>query len=144
MRIQAARKRGPKLGCKSLVSACKKSGIQHILRASGIAAAGTGEKEDGFGHISTGGSYFLNVVGTIYEPVVPPVNPDDPWPAPVPREGFWGRLRLNGTPETMPGFDPAITQYVYQQGDMDTPGGWVNAADGTPAPEWVATVGVIA
>ncbi len=96
------------------------------------------------GPISTGGSYFLNVVGTIYEPVVPPVNPDDPWPAPVPREGFWGRLRLNGTPETMPGFDPAITQYVYQQGDMDTPGGWVNAADGTPAPEWVATVGVIA
>lgn len=96
------------------------------------------------GPISTGGSYFLNIVGTIYEPVVPPVNPDDPWPAPVPREGFWGRLRLNGTPETMPGFDPAITQYVYQQGDMDTPGGWVNAADGTPAPEWVATVGVIA
>ena len=96
------------------------------------------------GPISTGGSYFLNVVGTIYEPVVPPVNPDDPWPAPVPREGFWGRLRLNGTPETMPGFDPAITQYVYQQGDMDTPGGWVNAADGTPAPEWVPTVGVIA
>jgi len=96
------------------------------------------------GPITSGGSYFLNVVGTIYEPVVPPVNPDDPWPAPVPREGFWGRLRLNGTPETMPGFDPAITQYVYQQGDMDTPGGWVNAADGTPAPEWVATVGVIA
>jgi hypothetical protein len=96
------------------------------------------------GPISTGGSYFLNIVGVIYEPVVPPTNPDDPWPAPVPREGFWGRLRLNGTPETMPGFDPAITQYVYQQGDMDTPGGWVNAADGTPAPEWVATVGVIA
>ena len=96
------------------------------------------------GPISTGGSYFLNVVGTIYEPVVPPTNPDDPWPAPVPREGFYGRLRLNGTPETMPGFDPAITQYVYQQGDMDTPGGWVNAADGTPAPEWVPTVGVIA
>lgn len=96
------------------------------------------------GPISTGGSYFLNIVGTIYEPVVPPTNPDDPWPAPVPREGFYGRLRLNGTPETMPGFDPAITQYVYQQGDMDTPGGWVNAADGTPAPEWVATVGVIA
>jgi hypothetical protein len=96
------------------------------------------------GPISTGGSYFLNVIGTIYEPVVPPTNPDDPWPAPVPREGYYGRLRLNGTPETMPGFDPAITQYVYQQGDMDTPGGWVNAADGTPAPEWVATVGVIA
>lgn len=96
------------------------------------------------GPISTGGSYFLNVVGTIYEPVVSPVNPDDPWPAPVPREGFWGRLRLNGTPETMPGFDPAITQYVYQQGDMENPGGWVNAADGTPAPEWVPTVGVIA
>ena len=96
------------------------------------------------GPISTGGSYFLNVVGVIYEPVVPPTNPDDPWPAPVPREGFYGRLRLNGTPETMPGFDPAITQYVYQQGDMDTPGGWVNAADGTPAPEWVPTVGVIA
>lgn len=96
------------------------------------------------GPISTGGSYFLNIVGTIYEPVVPPTNPDNPWPAPVPREGFWGRLRLNGTPETMPSFDPAITRYVYQQGDMDTPGGWVNAADGTPAPEWVATVGVIA
>lgn len=96
------------------------------------------------GPISTGGSYFLNYVGTIYEPVVPPANPDDPWPTPIARPGVYGRLRLNGTPETMPGFDPAITQYVYQQGDMDTPGGWVNAADGTPAPEWVPTVGVIA
>ena len=96
------------------------------------------------GSLGGTGGWFLNIVGTVYEPVVPPTNPDDPWPAPVPREGFWGRLRLNGTPEQMPSFDPAITQYVYQQGDMDTPGGWVNAADGTPAPEWVPTVGMIA
>ena len=96
------------------------------------------------GSLASGGGWFLNIVGTIYEPVVPPSHPDDPWPAPVPREGYWGRLRLNGDTSGVPSFDPSITQYVYQPGDMTTPGGWVNAADGTPAPEWVATTGMIA
>lgn len=96
------------------------------------------------GTFASGGGWFLNVVGTIYEPVTPPANPDDPWPAPVPRDGYWGRLRLNGTPDEMPGFSDAITQYVYAAGDMDTPGGWVNAATGAPAPDWVADIGVIA
>lgn len=96
------------------------------------------------GPISTGGSYFLNVVGVIYEPVVPPTNPDDPWPAPVPREGFWGRLRINGDHTGFPTFDPGITQYGYKPGDMTTPGGWFSAADGTPAPNWVSEIGVIA
>jgi hypothetical protein len=96
------------------------------------------------GSLGGTGGWFLNIVGTVYEPVTPPANPEDPWPAPVPREGYWGRLRINGELTNPPSFDPAITQYVYQQGDMDTPGGWVNAADGTPAPGWVPTVGMIA
>lgn len=97
------------------------------------------------GTFESGGGWFLNIVGTIYEPVTPPANPESPWPAPVARDGWWGRLRINGTPEAMPSFSDQITQYAYVAGpDMETPGGWVNLADGTPAPEWVSTIGVIA
>ena len=95
------------------------------------------------GTFTSGGGWFLAIQGTVYEPQPPTPIGEDP-PPPVPRPGYWGRLRINGTPEQMPSFDAAITQYVYQQGDKDTPGDWVNAADGTPAPEWVPTVGVIA
>jgi len=88
------------------------------------------------GTFESGGGWFLNVVGKIYEPITPPVDPDNP-PVPVPRAGYWGRLRLNGTPQDMPTFSSAITQYVYQDG-------WVDAETGDPAPDYVANVGVIA
>lgn len=88
---------------------------------------------------TSGGGWYLNVVGTVYEPMAPPTNPEGPWPDPVAREGYWGRLRLNGTPETMPTFSNAITQYVWSE-DL---GGWTD--DGTTlAPEWVGLIGVIA
>jgi hypothetical protein len=95
------------------------------------------------GTFESGGGWFLNVVGTIYEPIPTPVDPDNP-PTPVARSGYWGRLRLNGTPDDMPTFSSAITQYVYQQGDVDTQGEWVDAATGNPAPDYVSTIGVIA
>ena len=79
------------------------------------------------GTFESGGGWFLNIVGTIYDTQDPPVA----------RDGYWGRLRLNGTPQDMPTFSSAITQYVYQDG-------WVNAATGEPAPDYVANVGVIA
>jgi hypothetical protein len=79
------------------------------------------------GTFESGGGWFLNIVGTIYDTQDPPVA----------RDGYWGRLRLNGTPQDMPTFSSAITQYVYQ-------GEWVNAATGEPAPDYVANVGVIA
>lgn len=91
------------------------------------------------GTFKTGGGWFLNVVGTIYEPIEGPVDPDNP-PQPVARPGYWGRLRMNGTPETMPTFSSAIIQYAYSEQAE----GWVNVADGTPAPEFIQTVGVIA
>jgi hypothetical protein len=91
------------------------------------------------GTLESGGGWFLNVVGTVYEPVTPPANPDDPWPAPVARPGYWGRLRLNGQPENMPPFSNDIVQYVWS----DDLGGWTS--DGTTlAPEWVSNIGVIA
>jgi hypothetical protein len=96
------------------------------------------------GTFASGGGWFLNVVGTIYAPVTPPANPTDPWPAPVARAGYWGRLRLNGTPDAMPTFSSAITQYIYKSGDVNTPGEWVDAATGAAAPDYVPTVGVIA
>lgn len=96
------------------------------------------------GTFASGGGWFLNLVGQVYEPVTPPANPDDPWPEPVARPGYWGRLRLNGEPETMPSFSSAITQYAYVAGENDAPGGWVNLADGKPAPVWVSDIGVIA
>lgn len=91
------------------------------------------------GTFETGGGWFLNVCGVIYEPIEGPVDPDNP-PQPVARPGYWGRLRMNGTPETMPTFSSAIVQYAYSEQAE----GWVNAADGTPAPEFIQTVGVIA
>lgn len=95
------------------------------------------------GPMASGGDYFLNIVGTIYEPIVGPIDPDNP-PVPVPRAGYWGRLRANGSSSDLPVFSPAITQYVYQPGDMDQPGKWVDAATGADAPDWVVNVGVIA
>lgn len=95
------------------------------------------------GTFESGGGWFLNITGTIYEPIPGPIDPDNP-PTPVARSGYWGRLRLNGTPDSMPTFSSAITQYVYQAGDMDNPGEWVDAATGDPAPDYVANVGVIA
>lgn len=95
------------------------------------------------GTFESGGGWFLNVVGTIYEPIVGPIDPENP-PQPVARPGFWGRLRMNGTPAEMPSFSSAIVQYGYVAGVDDAPGGWVNIADGSPAPDFVSTVGVIA
>ena len=90
------------------------------------------------GTFASGGGWGMAIAGTIYEPVTPPENPDDPWPAPVPREGYWGRLRINGTPETMPPFSPEIVQYVWSE----SLGGWTD--DGvTLAPEWVGNVAII-
>jgi hypothetical protein len=114
--------------------------------ASEAARLGFADNE---GHIITngtfesGGGWFLNVVGTVYEPIVGPIDPEDP-PTPVARSGYWGRLRLNGTPDNMPSFSSAIVQYVYQAGDIDNPGKWVDAATGDDAPEWVSTIGMIA
>jgi len=91
------------------------------------------------GSLGGTGGWFLNIVGTVYEPVTPPSNPEDPWPAPVPREGYFGRLRLNGDTSGVPPFDPSITQYVYNA----ELGGWTD--DGvTVAPDWVGQIGMIA
>lgn len=91
------------------------------------------------GTFASGGGWGLNVVGTVYEPMTPPADPEGPWPEPVARPGYWGRLRINGTPEEFPTFEPEIVQYVWNE-DL---GGWT--ADGTTlAPEWVGYIGMIA
>lgn len=90
------------------------------------------------GTFATGGGWFLNIVGDVYEPIVGPIDPENP-PQPVKRDGYWGRLRLNGTPDNMPSFSSAIIQYVYSE----ELGGWTD--DGkTLAPEWVGQIGMIA
>ena len=90
------------------------------------------------GQIRSGGDWFLNVVGTLYEPQEPVPYGEEP-PPPVARPGYWGRLRLNGPTDNVPSFSPAITQYVYSA-NLE---GWTN--DGvTLAPEWVGMVGLIA
>jgi hypothetical protein len=95
------------------------------------------------GTFESGGGWFLNIVGTVYEPIVGPIDPDNPPPT-VARPGYWGRLRLNGQPDNMPSFSDQIAQYVFQVGDMDTSGKWMDAATGDDAPNWVSTIGVIA
>lgn len=92
------------------------------------------------GPITGGGSFFLNIVETVYEPVVTPSDPNAPYPEPVARPGFWGRLRINGKPLKMPSFSSAITQYIF----FNQSGKWVNAATGEVAPDWVGNIGEIA
>ena len=90
------------------------------------------------GSLRSGGGYFINVVGTIYEPIVGPFDMDNP-PQPVARPGYWSRVRLNGDERAMPDITSEITQYVCD----DALGGWT--ADGkTLAPEWVGNVALIA
>lgn len=80
------------------------------------------------GSIATGGGYFLNLGETRRGITVPGVP------------GIWGRLRHNGDPALLPNLPAGTGITVYH----DIPGlGW--SADGvTPAPAYVATVGVIA
>jgi hypothetical protein len=90
------------------------------------------------GSLGGTGGWFLNLVGDVYEPIVGPIDPENP-PTPVKREGYFGRLRLNGDTSGVPPFDPSITQYVYNA----ELGGWTD--DGvTVAPDWVGTIGMIA
>ncbi len=95
------------------------------------------------GTFESGGGWFLNVVGDVYEPITGAIDPESP-PTPVKRNGYWGRLRMNGTPAEMPSFSSAITQYAYVAGDKDQPGGWVDVATGEAAPDFVGDIGVIA
>lgn len=91
-----------------------------------------------YGTFGSGGGWFLNVVGTVYETIEGPIDPENP-PTPVAREGYWGRLRLNGKPDNMPVFSDSIVQYTYNA----ELGGWTS--DGvTLAPDWVGNVGLIA
>ena len=79
------------------------------------------------GTLATGGSWFLNIVGTILDE-----NGN-------PRDGYWGRVRINGTPDQMPDFSPLIIRYVWS----DTLLGWT--VDGaTLAPTWIGSIGVMA
>lgn len=87
-----------------------------------------------------GGGYFINIVGTIYQPtgslITDSMGNQVPELAPVP--GYWGRLRVNGDTKFVPKFDPVITVYIYVA-DL----GWTN--DGvTLAPAYVQDVGLIA
>lgn len=95
------------------------------------------------GPMASGGDYFLNYVGTVYEPITGPVDPENP-PTPVARPGVYGRLRANGEASDLPSFSSAITQYAFIAGDMETPGKWVNIATGADAPDYVASIGLIA
>lgn len=90
------------------------------------------------GTFASGGGWAMALPGTVYEPVTPPEDPEGPWPEPVAREGYFGRLRINGTPETMPSFAPEIVQYTWSE----TLGGWTD--DGvTLAPDWVGDIGIM-
>jgi hypothetical protein len=96
-----------------------------------------------------GGGWFLNIVGTVYEPIVGPIDPEN-LPTPVALPGVWGRLRINGGAENVPPFSAAITIYYWSPdvGPVDPEtglpsGGWTT--DGkTLAPAYVANIGVIA
>ncbi len=72
------------------------------------------------GPVTGGGRYFLNIVGPIAD-----------------HSGVWGRLRVNGDPSHVPHFSDAITQYHY------APAGFWSLDGVTPAPDYIAKVGLI-
>ena len=77
------------------------------------------------GAFDSGGGWFLNMVGTIYD-------------GETPRDGYWGRLRINGQPQSMPSFSSDIIQYFY---DAES-GNWTDGVN--IAPDFVQNIGVIA
>jgi hypothetical protein len=93
------------------------------------------------GPAAGGGGYFLNIVGTIYQPTGDTTTDlyGNPVPVMAAEPGIWGRLRLNGDSADMPSFSSSITQYIYSP----AVGGWTS--DGvTLAPSWVGDVALIA
>jgi hypothetical protein len=89
------------------------------------------------GTFESGGGWAMALPGDVYEPIDGPIDPENP-PTPVKRPGYFGRLRINGTPETMPSFATEIVQYVWNE-NLE---GWSD--DGmTLAPEWVGNIGII-
>ncbi len=115
--------------------------------------------KDGVKHIATtgpvtgGGSFFITPATVVQQPTGKTVTIDGPHgpvdiPEMAPLPGVWGRLRINGDPSNVPQFSATITQYKYVPGtggpgNPGTPGFW--SVDGkTPAPDYVANIGVIA
>ncbi len=101
------------------------------------------------GPVTGGGSFFLNYVGAVRQltgnmtSVTGPGGGTISVPETAPLPGIWGRLRVNGSTEHVPVFSNTITQYFYKPGDLETPGFWTH--DGvTPAPDYIANIGLIA
>lgn len=80
------------------------------------------------GSIATGGAYFLNMVGTVF----------DTNGTALP--GIWGRLRHNGDPAKLPSLPTSSGITLYH---FDPIIGWTS--DGvTPGPSYIKDIGVIA
>ena len=105
------------------------------------------------GAIATGGSYFFNNVGVVYQPtgnMVPsPMGGQMPEMAPLP--GFWARLRHNGDQAILDGhMSPQIMAQaaalgvtIYKRATINDQSVWT--ADGrTSAPDYIDTIGCIA
>ena len=102
------------------------------------------------GAIASGGSYFANIVGQVFQPTgaTQPDQFGNPQPVMAALPGLWLRLRHNGDPAALQAkMGPQVMAQCAQLGvtifrqypDL----GW--SADGvTPAPAYVANIGVIA
>jgi hypothetical protein len=94
------------------------------------------------GPIPNGGSWFFNHVGTVYVPTGATTKDEfgNTVPVTAPLPGIWGRLRHNGDPQWLPTLPAKSGVTLYRLTDA---GFW--SADGvTPAPDYVATIGMIA
>lgn len=73
------------------------------------------------GTFSSGGGWMLNIVGKTTQ------------------NGYWGRLRVNGSLDNLPSFNSNIVQYVWNE----YLNGWTE--DGVNlAPDWVDSIGAMA
>ena len=104
------------------------------------------------GAIATGGSYFFNNVGVVYQPTGNMV-PSNGWQMPemAPLPGFWARLRHNGDQAILDGhMSPQIMAQaaalgvtIYKRATINDQSVWT--ADGrTSAPDYIDTIGCIA
>ena len=119
------------------------------------AAAATGQTDDkgrpiAGGPLAAGGAWFYNAVGTVSIPTGKIVK--DRFGNDVPEmtdtPGKWARIRFNGDTPTLPDMiavwrKNGVTIYELIQQEGKAPF-WSSDGGTTPAPDWVANIGVIA
>lgn len=122
------------------------STMESLAQAMGFWDAPHSDIEDA-GRVASGGSYFLNHVGRVYQPTGETMVDEygNTVPIMAALSGEWGRLRINGQSTFLTSLKAVVAQTqapltIYEWSD----GLGAFSSDGiTPAPEYVSAIGLI-